>query len=1336
MKKKSEPKPAPKKSSPDKPAAKKDFIVVGLGASAGGIKPLKEFFATMPPASGMAFVVVLHLSPMHESNLAEILQTQTTMPVVQVNKTLEVEPNNVYVIPPTRNLEMTDGVIHLTEQDDQRGPRAAIDIFFRSLAEAYDSNAVCIVLSGTGADGTLGLKRVKEANGFAIVQDPRDAEYSEMPRSAIATRLADWVLPVGKIPQKLLDFRDSSRRLHLTTGDIEKVTREIKGQESLRDILTLLRVRTGHDFSNYKPPTLVRRIARNLQIHELEDIPSYLEFLRQNPEEINSLLRNLLINVTNFFRDPKAFETLETQVIPKLFEDKTAKDTVRVWVAACASGEEAYSVAMLLVEHADKLHDPPRIQIFASDVDDEALQEAREHFYPETIEADVSPERLRRFFIKEENSYRIKKELREMILFAPHNLLRDPPFSRLDLITCRNLLIYLTRETQEKVMQIFHFALRLNGFLFLGSSESAENASELFVPVNKKHRLYKRRSLPGHPVLTLPQMPLAGRWQTPIAEVQHGKPGDVRFSYADLHRQIIEEYAPPSVLVNENLDIIYMSRTAGRYLRFSGGEPTSNLIKLIHPDLIADTRAGLFVAQRDKKPSEFKNVRAQIDGSEITVNIIARPIEVSEIERELLLVLFEEVSESSDGEKFRKTLQQAKQDDALEAVVNRLEDDLDRTKANLRSTVEQYETTVEELKASNEELQAINEELRSASEELETSKEELQSVNEELTTVNHEFKEKIDEGNRINADLQNLIASTDIATIFLDRAMQIKRYTPPVQRLFNIQPADIGRPLRHFTHALKYEELSEDADQVLQTLKPLEREVSDEENRRYLARFHPYLTPEDKVEGVVLNFIDITEHKEIEDALRKTQVYLDVAMEAGGMGVWDVDLTTGTTQTNLRHNQIFGYKKPVKKWSPEIFREHMLAEDRAKLDKAFAEAMETGIFDLQARVRWSDGSIHWIYDCGRVIYDEHKKPRRMTGVTSEITERKEMQERLLTSERRFRTLVESVVDFAIITTDEKNFIETWNIGAEKIFGYTANEIVGRTGDILFTAEDRAKGEPEKEIKTAREKGRAEDERWHVRKNGEIFYASGVMMPLIDGGESGFVKIARDRTEKMKAEAAQSEKQMLRQLVATQEDERRRIARDIHDHLGQQLTALRLKLEQLREICDDQKICDEIELVQKTAERLDKDVDFLAWELRPAALDDLGLRATLGNFVKEWSLYSGIEAGFHTAGLGKKRLPFEIETNLYRIAQEALNNIQKHAEAKTVSVLLEKRGDTLTLIVEDDGKGFSVKNKKNRGTGLGLVGMSERAKIIGGDLEIESAKGKGTTVFVRVPFAEK
>jgi len=882
------------------------FLVVGIGGSAGAITALKEFFSHVTPDGGLAFVVILHLSPQHESNLAAVLQTHTRIPVTQVNETMRVQPNHVYVIPPNKYLVIEDGNIKLAEPERMRGGHSSIDLFFRTLADAYGKDAVGIVLSGTGADGTLGLRRIKEQGGFTIAQDPGEADYDSMPRSAIDTGLVDLILAAAEMPGRLLALGEGAPRLQLPAEEEEKRAPDTAPEE-VREVLALLHQRTGHDFTQYKRPTLLRRIMRRVQVHGLADIRSYLEFLRDHPQEVPALLRDLLITVTNFFRDREAFEWLYREVVPKLFAGKGVNDQVRVWVVGCATGEEAYSIAMLLCEYASRLSDPPRIQIFATDIDDKAIGEARECRYPQTIAVDVSPERLRQFFTKEGEGYRVKKEVRELILFAGHNVLRDPPFSKLDLVSCRNLLIYLSREMQERVLGTFHFALLSHGYLFLGSSESTEGIPSLFVPIDKKHRIYTRRSTIAA-VQTTRNMPPLDGWNYRPVELQELS-GNKVLSYGLLHQNVVEQLAPPSVLINEDYDIVHLSEHASRFLRFTGGEPTRNLLKVAHPGIRLDLQALLLAAKTRTSDTagtaESHRVQIEIEGKPRVVDVTVRRVVDTPVSAQgFFLVIFDETDPSAQAAQ-RET---ASTGAGLE-IVSHLEGELLRTRDQLHLTVEQYETTTEELKASNEELQAMNEELRSTTEELETSKEEMQSLNEELTTVNQELREKIEELGRANSDLQNLMSSTDIGSIFLDRGLNIKLYTQRAKELFNITAADIGRPLEHFTHKLDYESLAEDADAVLKTLQSREREVGGSNGRWYLAHLLPYRTLDDKIDGVVLNFVDITEHRHAEDLRRQAAALQEQSQILGLANVFVRGLEDRIELWNTGCERLYGYSR-------------------------------------------------------------------------------------------------------------------------------------------------------------------------------------------------------------------------------------------------------------------------------------------------------------------------------------------------------------------------------------------------------------------------------------------
>ncbi|MBV9489367.1 MAG: PAS domain-containing protein [Verrucomicrobia bacterium] len=850
--------------------------IVGLGGSAGSLNALRTFFSAMPADSGLAFVVVVHLSPHRDSNLASVLQGLTPMPVVRVHDPVNVEADHVYVIPPGKHLSVADGRLRLVELQSERGQRVAVDLFFRSLAETHGPRATAIVLSGADNDGAIGLKRVKERGGLTIAQEPAEAPHDGMPRAAIGTGMVDWVLPAAAMPRRLLDYYRQENRLRLPSEELpDHPSSEVSETEgALRDVLALLRARTGHNFADYKRATLLRRLARRLQVNALEDLPAYLAFLRTHPGEVSALLQDLLISVTNFFRDREAFQTLESE-LPRLFHGKKAGDAIRVWVAGCATGEEAYSVAMLLAEHAARLAAPPTLQIFATDLDEGALRVGREGLYPETIAADVSEERLRRFFIRDQGRYHINRAVRETVLFALHNVLKDAPFSHLDMISCRNLLIYLKREAQMRAFELFHFALETQGLLFLGSSESADEAGGLFRPLNKKHRLYLRVTVPRPVVPTLVEgpssllqnlelrppparsaRPEAAPWAGTGARPTNRLSREQTLSLAELHFRLLEGFVPDSVLVDHEDRIVHLSVRAERYLHLGSGEATLDLLRVVHPMLRLELRGALFRARQTASAVQVTGVQLESSGERRALDLHVRPAQG--LAPGFLLVAFDE-----------RPLAPAEIATAVtpsaEPLVRQLETELDQLKLQQRATVEEYEASLEELKSSNEELQAINEELRSATEEVETGREELQSINEELSTVNQELKHKVEELAKANSDLQNLMAATDIATIFLDRQLRIQRYTPAAVRLFSLIPTDLGRPLSDLSHRLEDDFIVTEAERVLASLVPVEREKRSADGHWYLARLLPYRSAEDRISGVVLTFVDITERKTAED---------------------------------------------------------------------------------------------------------------------------------------------------------------------------------------------------------------------------------------------------------------------------------------------------------------------------------------------------------------------------------------------------------------------------------------------------------------------------------------
>lgn len=733
-----------------------------------------------------------------------------------------------------------------------------------------------MVLSGTGTDGTLGARHIRAQGGIVIAQRPADAKHPEMPQSVIDAQVVDLTLDAAAIAGKLEELSraplDCSGKVPSANdspgaGDGDVARSDI---QAVSDILLMLRTRTNHDFRHYKRPTVMRRIQRRMYIHALTRLTDYRDMLDTDRAEAQALLQDMLIGVTGFFRDSKAFAALQEVVIPRLFEQKDENEQVRAWVAGCSTGEEAYSIAMLLYEQLERLEGRvrPGIQVFATDIDERAISLARTGHYSAAAVDNISPARMRQFFLPAQDGTKINKQVRESMLFALHNVLRDPPFSRLDLISCRNLLIYLDRDAQKQVLETFHFALQPNGYLLLGSSESADGLERLFVPVDKRQRIYQVKALARNTFAPYRRVALQPPTSLPKpSAARHG--AVVRpFTFAGLHQRVLEQYAPPSVIINEDSDVVHMSEHAGHFLRYTGGEPTRNLLALVHPPLRTELQAALFQAVRTGRSVEARRVRlAAADGQATSfVNMTVRPFREPSVGTSFVLVMFDEVQDAIAD--FRLDVAKADAPDGLEAVIKHMEDELRYTRDQLQDTIEESETSGQELKASNEELQAMNEELRSATEELEASKEEAQSINEELATLNAELRERIEEAAKVSDDLLNLISATEIASLFVDREMRIKRYTPKVVELFNIIPTDLGRPLLDLTHRLQYPSLADDARSAFETLGTVEREVCSVDNRWFLTRVAPYRTVDDRIDGAVVTFVDITSRRAAEERAR------------------------------------------------------------------------------------------------------------------------------------------------------------------------------------------------------------------------------------------------------------------------------------------------------------------------------------------------------------------------------------------------------------------------------------------------------------------------------------
>jgi two-component system CheB/CheR fusion protein len=841
------------------------FPIVGLGASAGGLEALELFFTHMPPEAGIAFVIIQHLYPKHKSIMDELLKRRTTMRVLQAQDGITLEPNSVYLNQPDKDIAIFNGKFQLTDPVKTHRVRLPINHFFRSLAEDQGENSICIILSGSGSDGTLGLKEIKGSGGMVMVQNPEQAQYDSMPRSAIETGLVDYVLPAEKMPKELIGYikQPYVRGYKIGIG--------AEHLDAIQKVLMLVRSKTGHDFSHYKQNTVHRRVERRMALHKIADILNYVRYLKETPAEVDALFKDLIIEVTSFFRDPEAFEVLGEKIIPALVEHKKPDSAVRVWVPGCATGEEAFSLAMLFQEAMDRLNKHLNVQIFATDLNKETIEKARTAHFPEGISADISSARLGRFFIKEGGGYRVKKTLRDMVVFAVQNLISDPPFSKLDLVSCRNVLIYMDSVLQKKVIPLFHYTLNQNGYLFLGSSETIGEFSGLFSPVDTKWKIFQRKGIVAGKAPDYLHAPLDEAHTAYLKTLEQPVLKEINIREM-AERLILDEYVPPCVFIDEKYDILYFQGSTDRYLTQPPGEPSFNLITMAREDFRYQLSAVLSKAVKQKKAVVRETLQIKQKEGYQNVDVVVRTIQQSALKQKVKMVVFEEKTPPAEEfMKKKKTSGSARMD----LRVSSLEKELQSTKEYLQATIEQMQTINEELRSANEELQSTNEELQSTNEELATSREELQSTNEELVTVNSELQDKIEALLQANSDINNLLASTDIGTIFLDNDLKIKRFTPAMTNFFNLIEADIGRPISDITSKIPLVSISQEVRTVLKDLQKKEFEIQTENGNWYSMHILPYRTIENTIDGVVITFIDITRRKKAEQLGEAAKIYAE-----------------------------------------------------------------------------------------------------------------------------------------------------------------------------------------------------------------------------------------------------------------------------------------------------------------------------------------------------------------------------------------------------------------------------------------------------------------------------
>lgn len=1362
-------------------------LVVGIGASAGGLAALRALLTRFEPDTGLAFVVVVHLSPEYESHLDSLLQPHVAMPVVQVTETQPLVRDRIYVIPPGVNLNTIDSHLRLTPLEAARRERAPIDHFFRTLAGTHGGRAIAVVLTGTGSDGTLGIKRIKERGGLAIVQDPNEAEFDGMPQSAISTGVVDRVLTLAEMPELIISYAETRPRLRLV-DDPEQL--EADERAILLEIFAQVRSLTGRDFSLYKRSTLLRRIARRMQLHRVEQLGDYLALLRGDASEVEALADEFLINVTHFFRDEAVFERFEDDVVPQICADRRSSETVRVWSVGCATGEEAYSLAMVLLEVAGRQPEAPQVQVFASDLHAHSLRRAREGFYPLTIAGDVRPDRLQRFFVREEDGYRITKQVREVVVFAPHDLLSDPPFSKLDLVSCRNVMIYLQRATQRDVLELFHYSLSPDGFLVLGTSESIDRP-DLFAPYDKAHCIYRRRAAPCRE----PQLPVfpvvhPRRPESPEPRAAWREPA----TYDALHRQIVERYAPPSVLVDDEFNVVHLSADAGRYFTLPAGQITHQVFRLVREPLRIELRAALHGARERGEATRSEPIVTEVDGEARRIGLRVLPA-IEQGRRGFILVVFDDLGPAL-GEPSSVPVGDGGVEEEREAEATLL-------KERLQALIEEYETTKEEMKAGNEELQSTNEELRSTMEELETSKEELQSMNEELATLNQENRHKVEELSQLSSDLQNLWTATDIATLFLDRQLRILRFTPQIGRLFNMRAADRGRPLSDLTHRLGYAGLLGDAQGVLERLVPVEREVEDHEGRWYLARLLPYRSPDDRIEGVVLTFVDITTRRSAEAALVESRLALAAELELSRALSAVMTRAVAAESMHAAAELILG--AAVELDEADFGTLHLLDEGgaivltaRCGFDEAAAAALAAAecaalpcrrVIDAKERLSIGDierdpqsaafretaraigvRALHaaplmrrGAEICGVIClgFREPVAPssrsRRMLDLVArqaaDVIERLRAEARLRqamvtleervaertaaleASERRFRALVDASSQ-TVWTTDADGIVVDDSPSWRAFTGQTFDEWRGEGWLSAVHPDDRTRARAEWRAAIARGDALELEYRLQHREGGWRWtQVRAVPLHDADGQRTGWVGMNIDVDQRKQAE--RDRQLLMRELTMAEQSERRRISQVLHDDLQQVLYGIEIKV----------KMMCEREAAKLEAETLAECEDVRAWitqaikttrqltvSLSPPILKAEGLFEALGWLRSQMAELHAFTVELESVG-ALPRLDEDVRVLVFHAVRELLFNAIKHAEVDHATVTLATTDDEVTVTVADDGLGFDAEalvQSGRRGEQFGLYSIEERLRLIGGRLDIESVVGDGTRIVMHAP----
>ncbi len=1334
-----EAKTAPKASQerPEDPAepsrvpAPRSFPVAAIGASAGGLAAFNALLRALPARSGMAFVLIQHLEPSHESALTALLSKATSMPVVEVSDGMPVEPDHVYVIPPNRNMAIHAGLLRLAPRSEHAGLRHPIDDFSVALAEEQGSGAIGVVLSGTGSDGTYGLKAIKAAGGVTFAQDPKTAQWPGMPTNAIAAGSVDFVLSPKRIAAELARI---ARHPYVAEA------KEIPDGADLDKICLVLGAAVGVDFRQYKRPTVRRRIARRMALQKIASLSRYLQILKQNPDEAKALAEDIFIHVTSFFRDPDCFDALKKQVLAKLRADASPGDPIRIWVPGCSTGEEVYSIAMLLMEELGDRAGRIGVQFFGTDIQERAVDHARAGIYSEAAVAGVSPARLKRFFTRHEDGYRIQKSIRDLCVFARHNLAKDPPFSRLDLVSCRNVLIYMSPVLQKRILSIFQYALKSGGVLFLGNSESIGEYSEAFSVEDQKHRIFLRKpSAPHFHGFRPNPEEYPGRDSAILAASPAGAPVDYR---REAEEVLLEHYSPSALVVDRNLHILHFQGDVSPYLAPATGQPSFHLLKMLRPELVVDVRTAIQKVRKEGTPVRKDPVRFEHHGHGAAARIEVRPIRIGANGKQDLIVVFQPL-DIADPEESRNGKGEAKLPGAAgtgrgrnAAKMAKLERELASTREHLRALISDHEATNEEMKAANEEILSSNEELQSTNEELETAKEELQSSNEELITLNDELQHRNAELNVLTHDLGNLLVGIEIPVLLLDADLRVRRFTPVAGQLLNLIPGDVGRPFSNIASTLQVADWSELLAQVAGEGNSIEREVNDRHGHRYSLRLRPYKTTDNKVEGVLVVMLDVDQIYRVRDEAQRYGDYSRAIVETIREALAVVDSELRLQTVNRSFCEMF-------RVTPEEVEGRTLLEIgdgqwkvprlRQLLEDILPKSTRIENFEIdQAFPRV--GRRHLVLNARRI-----ETSKTILIAIEDFTERSKAQEEAEKSRSTIRALLESTVQ-SIISVDGAGKIAMTNGNTETMFGYGPGELIGQPLAVLVPEEGRDSHAKYFKAYLASPRGRlATDglDQKGQRKDGTSFPVE-ISLSAVETAEGKrAVAFISDITKRVQLEqAAQARALEVQALAASlltaQEDERRRVSRELHDRICQQLAALAIDIGTLAEEPPPEgKKRERLKTLQARVVKASEETRHIAYELHSSVLEDLGLAASLRDLCRQFSERApGVKVKCRDVALFAP-VSRAIGSCIYRVAHESLQNIAQHANARRVSVALTLEEGFIVLTVTDDGVGFDQDAAKRR-DGLGLIGMEERARLVKGKLTINSAPGKGARIALRIP----